>query len=180
MGSCSQSGSCSSLGRFSALPEEPEQRELSLEDAVSIGIKNNLDVDVERHAPLIAREDLGIAWGTFDPEILLGGGISDFESPQASVLAGGNSAIDEKIYDGDAQIGRARALARRELRPQLQRRSSQYDLRRRHAVSGVSFGGESRGGSPAAQELDLERAVDRSQTRARRSWAKQTRNFAHA
>lgn len=90
---------------LAAAADDLEQRELSLADAVRIGIENNLNVEVERHAPLIAREDLGIAWGSFDPEILLGGGISDFELPQASVLAGGSSSTDEKTYDGDAQIG---------------------------------------------------------------------------
>ena len=32
------------------------------------GDPSNLDVEVERHAPLIAYEDSRVAWGAYDPE----------------------------------------------------------------------------------------------------------------
>ena len=40
---------------------------LSLAEAVSLGLQYNLDVEVERHAPLVAFEDSQIAWGAYDP-----------------------------------------------------------------------------------------------------------------
>ena len=44
---------------------------LSLADAIAMGLENNLDIEVERHAPLIAEEDYQISWGAYDP--ILGG-----------------------------------------------------------------------------------------------------------
>ena len=41
---------------------------LSLEDSVKMGLENNLDVQVQRFAPFISEEDMGVAWGAFDPE----------------------------------------------------------------------------------------------------------------
>jgi outer membrane protein TolC len=40
---------------------------LSLQDAIELGLQNNLGVQVQRFNPLIAEEDLRIAWGTYDP-----------------------------------------------------------------------------------------------------------------
>ena len=42
---------------------------LSLQEAIEMGLKNNLDLEVERHEPLIAAEDAEIAWGAYDPEL---------------------------------------------------------------------------------------------------------------
>jgi len=76
---------------------------LSLAEAVAMGIENNLEVQVERHAPLIAREDLGVAWGSFDPVFAGRGGITDSEIPIASTLQD-RTALEERLYDGEAAI----------------------------------------------------------------------------
>ena len=41
---------------------------LSLQEAIAMGLENNLNLEVQRHAPLIADEDAEIAWGAYDPE----------------------------------------------------------------------------------------------------------------
>jgi outer membrane protein len=41
---------------------------LSLEDAIKMGLENNLDVQVERYAPFIAAQVEREAWGAYDPE----------------------------------------------------------------------------------------------------------------
>jgi outer membrane protein TolC len=41
---------------------------LSLSEAIAMGLENNLNLEVQRHAPLIAEEDAAIAWGAYDPE----------------------------------------------------------------------------------------------------------------
>ena len=80
---------------------------LSLADAVALGIENNLDVQVERRAPLIAREDLGIAWGSYDPVFAASGGASEEENPTSSVFQAGAASpdsVDTRIYDFDTSI----------------------------------------------------------------------------
>jgi outer membrane protein TolC len=42
---------------------------LSLEDALRMGLENNLDVEVVRYSPYIAYEDVEQAWGAYDPEL---------------------------------------------------------------------------------------------------------------
>lgn len=42
---------------------------LSLRDAVNLALENNLGVEIQRHAPLIADEDLSVAWGAYDPTL---------------------------------------------------------------------------------------------------------------
>ncbi len=44
-----------------------ESTRLSLRDAVDLALENNLGVEIERHAPLIAEQDLSVAWGAYDP-----------------------------------------------------------------------------------------------------------------
>jgi outer membrane protein TolC len=41
---------------------------LSLSEAIAMGLENNLNLEVQRHAPLIAEEDAAIARGAYDPE----------------------------------------------------------------------------------------------------------------
>lgn len=79
-------------------------RRLSLADAVALGIRNNLDVQVERHLPLIAREELGVAWGVFDPAFNLSGGLADIEQPTANVFNADSDSTTDRVYDADAAI----------------------------------------------------------------------------
>jgi outer membrane protein TolC len=79
-------------------------RELSLAEAVALGIANNLDVQVERHGPLLAREDLGVAWGAFDPTFSFAGGVADIKNPTSNVFQGTPTETSDRIYDGDGSI----------------------------------------------------------------------------
>lgn len=69
---------------------------LSLEDAIKMGLENNLDVQVERYSPLIAGKDEQIAWGAFDPTAFAEFGYLDSKTPSASTLSGTNQVIDRK------------------------------------------------------------------------------------
>ncbi|MDC1295814.1 TolC family protein [Myxococcota bacterium] len=46
-----------------------EGQALSISEALALAIRNNLDVEVERYAPLIAQTDREGAWGAYDPTI---------------------------------------------------------------------------------------------------------------
>jgi outer membrane protein TolC len=46
-----------------------EMIQLSLREAVTLAIENNLGVEVARHAPLIAERDTRIAWSAYDPTL---------------------------------------------------------------------------------------------------------------
>ena len=41
--------------------------QLSLADAIAMGLENNLGVEIQRHAPIIAHADYRAAWGVYDP-----------------------------------------------------------------------------------------------------------------
>jgi outer membrane protein TolC len=56
---------------------------LSLQDAIAMGLENNLNLEVQRHAPLIAYEDHEIAWGSYDPEFYGEANYQDVEAPNA-------------------------------------------------------------------------------------------------
>jgi len=59
---------------------------LSLQEAIEMGLKNNLNLEVQRHAPLIAEEDATIAWGAYDPEFYGKTTYLDSETPNAIAL----------------------------------------------------------------------------------------------
>jgi len=59
---------------------------LTLEEAIAMGLENNLNLEVERHAPLIAEEDAEIAWGSYDPEFYGETTYLDSETPNAIAL----------------------------------------------------------------------------------------------
>lgn len=79
------------------------QRRLRLDDAITEGLRNNLDVDVERHAPLIAFEDSRIAWGAFDPALDFDFGYDGIETPVASSLQT-TARIVERKTSGQAGL----------------------------------------------------------------------------
>jgi len=61
---------------------------LSLADAIEMGLQNNLDVEVQRHDPLIAEEEVGVAWGAFDPTLFSELTYVDSKTPTANALLG--------------------------------------------------------------------------------------------
>jgi outer membrane protein TolC len=66
---------------------------LSLEDAIKMGLENNLDVQVERYSPLIAEMDADAAWGAYDPLAYAEGGYTEQQIPTSNVLIGDDENI---------------------------------------------------------------------------------------
>jgi outer membrane protein TolC len=61
-----------------------------------MGLENNLDVQVERYAPLIADYDESIAWGAYDPTLFGEFGYSDSKSPNSNVLFGTTTNVNRR------------------------------------------------------------------------------------
>ncbi|HVN37204.1 MAG TPA: TolC family protein [Myxococcota bacterium] len=72
---------------------------LSLEDALKMGLENNLDVQVQRYSPLIADMDQKIAWGAYEPTSYAEMGYSDSQIPNSNILFGTKESIN-KSTDG--------------------------------------------------------------------------------
>jgi outer membrane protein len=74
---------------------------LALADAIAMGLENNLNVEIQRHAPLIAHEDARMAWGAYDPMWFAEFGYAEFKDPSSSVLVGGlGDVITTRRVDG--------------------------------------------------------------------------------
>jgi len=63
---------------------------LSLHDAIAMGLENNLNLEIQRHAPLIADEDAEIAWGAYDPEFYGDIHYIDNEVPNGNAVSSNN------------------------------------------------------------------------------------------
>lgn len=61
--------------------------ELTLDDAIRIAMRNNLDVQLEQSATQIAEYDLFGSWGAFDPTFSITGSWEDRENVRTSDLA---------------------------------------------------------------------------------------------
>jgi len=82
-------------------------RPLSIAEAVALSIRNNLDVEVERYAPLISEADRDGAWGAYDPTISADMAYDVTKSPNTFALdttsgsrdrfQGGGIGIDQLI-----------------------------------------------------------------------------------
>ena len=68
--------------------------ELSLGDAIRMGLENNLDVQVQRYAPLIADFDLTAAWGAYDPTLFGEFAYNDSKTPNSFALSGVNTTVN--------------------------------------------------------------------------------------
>jgi len=73
--------------------------QLSLADAIAMGLENNLGVEIQRHEPLIAHEDYRAAWGFYDPALVAEFGYADTEDPTGNVLVG-TPVISRKLMEG--------------------------------------------------------------------------------
>jgi outer membrane protein TolC len=74
-------------------------RSISLQEAVESALQHNFDIQVERYNPEIARYNLGLAYGGYDPVAALAGQHSYSQSPggidaQGRVYAGNESETD--------------------------------------------------------------------------------------
>jgi outer membrane protein TolC len=64
-----------------------------------MGLENNLGVEIQRHAPLIAHEDYRSAWGSYDPVWFSEFGYADVEDPTGNVLLG-TAVFEQTLLDG--------------------------------------------------------------------------------
>jgi outer membrane protein len=62
--------------------------DVSLEDAIRMGLENNLDVQVERYAPMLAALDVTAAWGAYDPTLFGELAYVDTQTPTSFAIAG--------------------------------------------------------------------------------------------
>jgi len=76
---------------------------LSLEDALKMGLENNLDVQVQRYSPLIAEEDSAIAWGAFEPNAFADFGYTESQLPNSNILFGTKESIN-RTTGGDTGL----------------------------------------------------------------------------
>ncbi|HKA16237.1 MAG TPA: TolC family protein [Myxococcota bacterium] len=78
--------------------------ELSLQDAIRMGLENNLDVQVERYAPMIADLDVTAAWGAYDPEAFAETYYKDLHTPNAFAISGVNTSITRSTPEGEGGL----------------------------------------------------------------------------
>ncbi len=114
-------------------------RPLSLAEAVALSIKNNLDVEVERFAPLIADTQYEEAWGAYDPVVSADAGYEVSKSPvtfltainpievNRSSVRGGGVGVDQLIPYVGATVGLRFEGSETQTRSQIQSLNPQYD-----------------------------------------------------
>jgi outer membrane protein TolC len=85
---------------------EPPGEPLSLADAIALGLRNNLDVEVNRYAPYVSQLDSEAAWGAYDP--LFTGSVSYDDTIERNVFLRqltGNENNTTTSLGGQAGIG---------------------------------------------------------------------------
>jgi outer membrane protein TolC len=78
---------------------------LSVEDAITMSIENNLDVEIARFAPLISDLDHTSAWGAYDPLAFGSFDYSSDQTPVATALQAGNLTIERRTAGGAGVMG---------------------------------------------------------------------------
>ncbi len=79
--------------------------ELSLADAIAMGLENNLLLEVERHDPLIAYEESRRAWAPYDPEWNTEFGISEDNSPNSlAFVSAAGLENEEEVLGGSGGV----------------------------------------------------------------------------
>ena len=76
---------------------------LSLQEAISQAVENNLDLEVARYGPEIAREEYLAAWGEYDPEFRANVGYEKREEPNTFSL-NAISKLQDRSVNGSAEI----------------------------------------------------------------------------
>jgi outer membrane protein TolC len=76
---------------------------LSLDDAIAMGIENNLDVQIVRHQPFIREQEEQIAEGAYDPTLFSDFTYSSDEFPVASSLQAQNELV-QRDTNGEAGL----------------------------------------------------------------------------
>jgi outer membrane protein len=78
---------------------------LSLQEAIEMGLQNNLGVQIQRFNPLIAEEDMRIAWGAYDPSWESEIGWDSQRVPNSFTLIGTNLNIDRTLDGQGGFVG---------------------------------------------------------------------------
>jgi outer membrane protein len=78
---------------------------LSLREAIERGLQNNLGVQIQRFNPLIAEEDMRIAWGAYDPSWESEIGWDSQRVPNSFTLIGTNLNIDRTLDGQGGFVG---------------------------------------------------------------------------
>lgn len=77
--------------------------EISLQEAIALGVENNLDVAVTRHEPPIADVTHTAAWGVYEPELFGDFLYESRQTPVASALQA-SANLEERELSGQAGI----------------------------------------------------------------------------
>src|SRR5262245_16471141 len=83
-------------------------RELSLQDAIQMSLKNNVDLQIDRYTPMISLYGLKSQYGAYDPTLFLTGEHDHNEA--GSRLLGGGFSIPGSESDSDAFNGNLSGL----------------------------------------------------------------------
>ncbi len=112
-------------------------RALGIDEAVALSIRNNLDVEVERFAPMISQADNAGAWGAYDPTISADMTYDVVKSPNTFSLntasanrdrfKGGGVGVDQLIPYLGASLGLRYDASSTSTRSSIQSRDEQYD-----------------------------------------------------
>ncbi|MAJ60980.1 MAG: hypothetical protein CBC48_13925 [bacterium TMED88] len=92
------------------LPAEPGSQPLSINEAIAVGLQNNLDVQVNRYQPYIGELTAGAAWGAYDPTFNGDVGYNSDQFRNTNVLnnTGGTDNFDQQnitaLISGQAGI----------------------------------------------------------------------------
>ena len=89
-----------------AAPALTGSLELSLADAIAMGLENNLRIEIERHQPLIAYQDYQASWGPYDPTWVTEFGYASDRTPNSNLILG----VTEVATDATGGQGGIRAL----------------------------------------------------------------------
>src|SRR5690242_18005753 len=73
------------------------QRKLSLDDAIQLALKNNLEIEIEKTNVDTAKEQVTGARGFFDPAFRWVPLLQDNNTPTGSVLQGAGGTLNEKF-----------------------------------------------------------------------------------
>ncbi len=114
-----------------------EGRPLSVDEAVALAIRNNLDVEVQRYAPAIAEADSEGAWGAYDPVLSADMGYDLRKEPNTFELnsvsenrdrvQGGGVGIDQLIPYIGANVGLRYDASSLSTRSTIQAYDEQFD-----------------------------------------------------
>jgi outer membrane protein TolC len=83
---------------------------LSLEEAIAMGLRNNLAVEIARFDPLSSWEDVRAALGVYDPQLFADFGYESRETPVASSLQAGDVLAERELFGQSGVRGKVPVL----------------------------------------------------------------------